>query len=313
MENNNIPTSVRESLRAFQTPQRRFEMLIVLLYDLCLEMGFVPAGTDEVLLTETARTAITATASSPPSLHPTCWSYSYVGSIMSSFVTAPAKLIENQQQQLKHQQHERQIGAGSIGTTMLNATAAYNQTYKFTLKLLNFSERQYLLLARNVFNGDAVCITLYGDDYTGQSVVLPISRYIHTDGNDPTMISALDDIVWLSTFTNMKELSDKVKSSIILPIRNKILSEEGHRYAGLDGLPQEISWLLFDCCHVKDLQNLSRVCMKLRVEVIDYIQMRGRKIFPIERRHVPRVPAVGREPYSIPSPYHPFYSPYNLY
>lgn len=311
------PSNVLALLKAFNTPQQPFDIFVALVYNLFLEMGFVPAGADYEYLHHRTETTSTATATSPSAIvhYPTFWGYSYVSSIVSTFTSAPAILIEIQkrllaEQQQQHTEEEATTSDKDCDIVSNPNHSPSNQTYKFMLKLLNFSEHTCLLLVRNIFNGDAGCVTFCrdGEGYTGRSVVIPIKQYIDIgpnvvdDDNDSRLPIDIDDIDELNDSTsvlkNCKELAQKMRSSIIIPIRNELMNEAGHPYGGLYGLPQEILWLLFERFDVQTLQNMSHVCMKMRIEIVDYIQTKGRRIVDKERRRVQivRLPE-GREPY----------------
>lgn len=295
-----LPSNISKLFQTFTTPPKPFDALIALVYNIFLEMGFVPTGPDEQI---TPTVVVN---------HPTCWAYSYVSTIVSTYITAPAKLIERQQQ----------ATSGPDTSAVANQTAPSNQSYQFTLKLLNFSEQPCLLIARSVFNGDAVCFTMCrsdssgssasssGSDGSSHSVVLPIKQYIHIGKDDDRSVAIHELNQPTNTLTNMKELAQKMKSSIIIPIRMQLMNEGGHRYAGFNGVPQEILWLLYDRFDLNTLQNVSHVSVKLRNDVIDYIRTKGRRIYDAERRRVQIVRCPdGAEPYPT-NPYHSRRLPY---
>lgn len=261
-------------LATFTTPQRPSDLLVALVYGICLEMGFVPA--DKINASDGTK-------------HPTIrtfWGYSYVDSIVSTFAAVPANLIEIQQQMWPQETGQSPHSNG--------------RTYKFTLQLLNFSERLCRLVARNIFNSDAICITFSNGNGTGQSVVLPVKRYVRFDGavERPMAINQLNDPA--NTLTNIKELAHKIKSSIIIPIRNGVMNEGGYLFGGLDGMPRDVLWLLFERFDLQSLQNISRVCLRLRSEVVAFIEATGRQIRPIERRRIQMVP-YQESPLRLPS------------
>lgn len=297
-----ISSSVLQAVRSFKDSQQPFELMVTLAYALCLEMGFVPAGDDARLLAPP----------SSPTEHRTCWSYSYVNSIVTTYATAAPRLIELQQQEQQHR-CAPQNDDGDGDSCKRSRPSTHENSYRFTLKLINFSQRECLLLARPLFQGNAICLSLCSDNCTGQSVVLPISRYIHMtmpQVDDGATVSTSEPTIEMPTtkqlihLLNIKEFSHKLKSALLLPIRNELMSIEGHRYAALDGLPQEMLWLLSDHLNAIELQNFSCVNMKMRVRILDYIERKGRQISVVERRHVQRVPYVERRL--------PRIGPYNL-
>lgn len=296
-----LPSNILNLFQAFTVPPKAFDALIALIYTVFLEMGFVPAGADEqITLTDAVN-------------HPTCWAYSYVSSIMSNYITAPAKLIEKQRTEMSI------IDTSTDGKEIASPG---NQSYQFTLKLLNFSEQPCLLIARSVFNGDAVCVTMFhcNDSSTsggpGHSAVLPIKQYIHIGKDDDDSLTIHKVKHSTNILTNMKELAQKMKSSIIIPIRMELMDKEGHRYAGFNGVPQEILWLLYDRFDLNTLQNVSHVSVKMRIDVINYIRAKGRHIYDTERRRVQivRYPD-GFEPYQHVRrlPYHRYYPQHTIY
>lgn len=271
-----IPSCVTKSLGIFKQPPGRFEILVGLVYYVCMEMGFVSAGDDEIELSR----RITLP---PPAMHATRWSYSYVNSIVTTYAAAPATLIEKQQ----IQQNQPPLDKSQSTKRIKVSVDEHNQTYTFTLKLLNFSDRHCLLLVRNVFSGNAMCVTICGDNCAGQSVMLPLSHYVRATHNneDPKA----NDHTLLNDLVNMNEFAHKLKS-IIVPVRNDIMNAEGQRFAALDGLPEDVLWLLLGWLDVKALHNLSCSCIRMRASVIDYIREMGRSIVLPEIAHTPMVP-----------------------
>lgn len=281
---NQVPTNLLKMFKTFSTPQKPFDLLTALVYNLCLEMGFVPAGNDEHIACTDAQA------------HSTCWAFSYVGSIVSTCGSAPAKLIESQQ---------------SL------PSSSSDRTYRFTLKLLNFSERHCLLVARSIFKGDVACVTFCLDSSNSRSIILPINRYIHLgksnefddDFNGDANMPLIDKLIRnpVKVLKNVKELSERMKSSVILPIRNELMDTVITGYAALKGLPQEVLYMLFDKLDLNTLQTVSQVSLKMRNEVVNYIRSKGRRVYDAERRRVQivRMLADGQETYqSIRLPYY---------
>lgn len=109
-----------------------------------------------------------------------------------------------------------------------------------------------------VKSSDFLIITMTVNDFPGKSICLPLSRYI--------LSTTKKDISY--RLRNMKELSIIVKDEIFVPLRNLLINEYSSGtlvYPGIQGLPYDVlEFLVRFVKSLKDLQNLSKTCKRLR-------------------------------------------------
>lgn len=155
------------------------------------------------------------------------------------------------------------------------------EIFKFSMKLVNFSENILTLVIRKVFNGNTLCITFCYNEYS-HTVVLNINDYVHK----PLIID--DDLLQNPTkyFKNTESLAYKVRSTVIIPIRNQLMLDEGYTFAGLLGVPKEIQWTIFKLLGLTSLQDLSKTCIRLRSDIISFVNGLDLKI-TTERQSTP--------------------------
>lgn len=176
---------------------------------------------------------------------PTYWGYTNVTQIPEIYSIGAALCIRRQQEQ-----------------------PSSDQSFTIYLKLLNFSEERLVLIMRKIVNGDAVCISFCFRDRI-ESICVPITQFIQIDRKT----TAVEQIQRSPSkcLKNIEILTNKIKSQVITPIRNAIMSSAGLQFPSLIGLPKEILWHLMKRLDLKSLQNLSHTCTYTRNEVRIYM------------------------------------------
>lgn len=134
--------------------------------------------------------------------------------------------------------------------------------YKFRLRLFNSPETQCLLICLQT--GEGFCITMTPENSTGKSYYLSIPRYV--------LSIKVKNIA--ARFRNLKELSFLLKEHIYAPIRNELMHESGGMYPGLTGVPDDIVFIILKYLRIRDVQNLSYTCCKLRNICIENFHIR---------------------------------------
>jgi len=134
--------------------------------------------------------------------------------------------------------------------------------FKFNLTLINYSKKKCILIA--IRTGEYLITTLTNNDEAGYSWCLSIPRYVlsrrFTSKNMP------------SQFRNLPELSMLMKEHIFGPVRNCILAGTNNLFPGLTGLPVELSNLILVNLNLREVQNLSKTCWKLRCICVDHFE-----------------------------------------
>lgn len=167
---------------------------------------------------------------------PTYWGYTNVTQIPEMYSTAAVACIKQQ-----------------------------SQSETIYLKLLNFSDERLLLVIRRIGNDDVVCVSFCFRDQN-RSVCLPINEFIQSEFQLTKIVETPNECL-----KNIDKLVNKIKSTIITPIRNAVMHEAGLHFLNLDGLPKEILWRILKRLDIKSLQQLSHTCAYMRNEVRSYL------------------------------------------
>lgn len=261
---NELPSSLQHLFqnlfqRNIQTPA---ELLIALVYYLFLESGFAPATLPIELKSKI----------------PSHWGYSFIAQIPDFSWNIVADQISEQ------------FGQWNDLAVNSNTVTKSDQIYEFKLNLLKHSSDEMQLVIRKIFTGNALLCTFCTDKNREQasSIILPVAESINI-----TAISGADfDIIRQNPqhyFTNIRELSGKIKQDLIAPLHNSVMYDSAYPHAALNGLPKEILWILFNYIRsdLKTLQNISMTCVYLRNMAITFLN--EMKIGLKQRRPTPIV------------------------
>lgn len=258
-ESNKLPLSLERLLKNLyqRDVKAPVELLIVVVYYLFLESGFVPA-------------ALSSEVKSKIRVH---WGYSFVAQIPQYSWKIAADEIQRQYEQIQHS-----AAASIAGQT--------EKIYEFKLNLLQHSNDGMQLITRKIFDGTALCVTFcLSQQAQATSVILPVNEFINVNENtniDHILKNPKDFI------RNIKKLNETVKQNLISPSRNVAMYESAYPNAALHGMPKEILWTLFKYLRTDlgTLQKVSQTCVYLRNMAISYlnesnIQLRHRRPTPI--------------------------------
>lgn len=241
-----LPKHLKQMLTNVPLASETSDIFCASILYLLLEMGFVVCDSSQ----------------SPPdddSLSTSC-SYSYVENILEKYVLMISNSIKNQ------------LSCGNGKTS---------ETFKFSIRLINFSENVLNLVVRKIFDKGTLCITFCYNE-NSCSILLNVNEYVR----DPVIID--EDLLEnpAQYFKNTLDLAYKIRSTLIIPIRNAVMLDEGHTFPGLFGIPREIQWHILKMLDLQSLQSLSQTCIKLRCDIITYVNERNMRI-TTERRSTP--------------------------
>lgn len=223
------------------------EVLIAILHYLFLESGFVPL-------------AVPAELGSGMRTH---WGYSFVAQIPDKSWAIVADEIVQQYTQWRDKDTADQA-------TVSNASKP-EHIYTFKLKLFNQSDDEMQLVIRKIFGGSTLCVSFCLEHHEqSTSIILSVNEFISLAENyDFDQIRQNPQ----QFFHNTRELSRKIKQTLVTPIRNVVMYESEYPNAALNGLPKEILWLMFKYFRsdLSTLQKMSQTCVYLRNLAITFL------------------------------------------
>lgn len=149
-----------------------------------------------------------------------------------------------------------------------NYRSSDENVIKNKIALYDYSNIECLLICIQCGEYLICTLTPNNNNSLGKSLCLSISRYVQP----------IKKLNLTKRFKNLKELSFLLKDQLFIPIRNYLMSEDSQSYyPGLNGLPSQILSIILNNLSLHDIQQLSKTCLKLRNECLDYYQIKYMK------------------------------------